>query len=271
MADQHSTSDKDTKSELRGALIMVAAFAVLAAVFAVGATIYSLTRGDDDDGILRAVIVDQLDLTFPNQDFREQTTETLEAAGYIVDYVPGVDVTVDYYRDLPTHGYDLVLLRSHVARVGEASGERLALAEIFTSEPYSRSEHVWEREHGYIGGVTYNDDGSGNVEEAYFGIGPAFVLERMNGRFDGSTIVLMGCSGLFSEAMAEAFIRKGADAFVSWNDLVSAEHTDAATLRLVERIVVDELSVADATEATMAEIGPDPYYESTLLSYPPQD
>lgn len=269
MADQQ-TSDTGT-GELRGALIMVAVFAAIAAVFAIGALVYSRIGGDDDDGVLRAVIVDQLDLTFPNQDFRDQTTATLEAAGYVVDYVPGVDVTVDYYRDLPTHDYDLVLLRSHVARLGEASSERPALAEIFTSEPYSTSEHVWEREQGYIGGVAYNDDGSGNFDEAYFGIGPAFVLERMNGRFDGTTIVLMGCSGLFSEVMAEAFIRKGADAFVSWNDLVSAQHTDAATLNLVERMVVDELSVADATKATMAELGPDPYYESTLLSYPPED
>ncbi len=267
MADQQ-TSDTGT-GELRGALIMVAVFVAIAAVFAVGATIYSLTRGDDDDGVLRAVIVDQLDLTFPNQDFRDQTTETLETAGYVVDYVPGMEVTVDYYRDLPTHDYDLVLLRSHVARLEFTSDDRPALAEIFTAEPYSTTEHVWEREQGYIGSVAYfGDEEEG---EAYFGIGPAFVLERMNGRFDGSTIVMMGCSGLFSEAMAEAFIRKGADAFVSWNDLVSAEHTDAATLRLVERMVVDELSVADATEATMAELGPDPYYESTLLSYPPED
>lgn len=267
MADQQ-TSDTGT-GELRGALIMVAAFAAIAAVFAVGALVYSRIGGDDDDGVLRAVIVDQLDLTFPNQDFRDQTTATLEAAGYVVDYVPGAEVTVDYYRDLPTHDYDLVLLRSHVARFEPASEDELVLAEIFTAEPYSTTEHVWEREQGYIGSVAYfGDEESG---EAYFGIGPAFVLERMNGRFDGSTIVMMGCSGLFSEAMAEAFIRKGADAFVSWNDLVSAQHTDAATMLLVERMVVDELSVADATEATMAELGPDPYYDSTLLSYPPED
>ena len=266
MADQHSS---DSASELRSALIMVAVFAVIAAVGAVGALVYSQVGGADDDGVLRAVIVDQLDLTFPNQDFRDQTTETLEAAGYVVDYVPGEDVTVDYFRDLPTHDYDLVLLRTHVARLEDATGERPALAEIFTAEPYSTTEHVWEREQGYIGSVAYFGDEEGG--EPYFGIGPAFVLERMNGRFNGSTIVMMGCSGLFSEAMAEAFIRKGADAFVSWNDLVSAQHTDAATSLLVERMVVDELSVADATEATMAELGPDPYYDSTLLSYPPQD
>jgi hypothetical protein len=268
MADQQ-TSDRGTGRELRGALIMVAAFAVIAVVFAVGALVYSLGGGDDDDGVLRAVIVDQLDLTFPNQEFRNQTTETLEAAGYVVDYVPGEDVTVDYYRELPTHDYDLVLLRSHVARLEDATGERPALAEIFTAEPYTTTDHVWEREQGYIGSVAYFGDEEGG--EAYFGIGPAFVLERMNGSFNGSTIVMMGCSGLFSEAMAEAFIRKGADSFVSWDDLVSAQHTDAATSLLVERMVVDELSVADATKATMAELGPDPYYESTLLSYPSQD
>ena len=105
----------------------------------------------------------------------------------------------------------------------------------------------------------------------FFGIGPAFVAARMRGDFGGATVVMMGCNGLISDQMAEAFIRRGAGAFVSWNDLVSAAHTDAATLSLLGHMLVDELSPNDAAVATMADVGPDPYYDSGLLSYPAEE
>jgi hypothetical protein len=263
-------SSGNTRSDLRAALIMLGAFAVIAAVFGVSALVYTLTKSDDaDDGVLRAVIVDQLDDTQPNPDFRTTVTATLEDAGYVVDYVPADQVTVDYYRELPTHGYDIVLLRAHVAQAGSSEGDE-TLAEVFTSEPYDRNKHTYENENGYIGRVAYEEAIEDPDAPSFFGIGPAFVLASMNGKFHDSTIVMMGCSGLFSESMAEAFIRKGADMFVSWDDLVSASHTDAATELLVERMVVDGLSASAATEAAMAELGPDPFYDSKMLSYPPE-
>jgi len=272
MADQTGDKQSTTRNDLRSALIIVAAFAAIAAVFGVSALAYALLQdgGDEDDGALRAVIVDQLDQTHPNESFRTEVTATLEGAGYEVDYVPGEDVTVEYYRSLPEGDYDIVLLRAHVAQAGASDGES-TLAELFTNEPFSLAAHEFEREQGYLGRVAYLDEAEDPNAPSWFAIGPAFVANRMRGSFDGSTVVMMGCSGLFSEQMAEAFIRRGADAFVSWDDLVSATHTDAATESLVENVVVEGLSVADATEATMGELGPDPYYESTMLSYPPEE
>ncbi len=250
---------------------MVGIFAVIAAVLAVGALTFTLLGGGggdaEPDGPLRAAIVDQLDLTFPNQLFREEATETLEAAGYEVEYIPGELVTVDYYRELATHGYDLIVLRIHAALQQKSTTDgRIQLAELFTSERFSEAQHVDEFETGQVGAVVYEDGG-----EEYFGIGPRFIVDSMVGEFDGTTIVMMGCNGLVSEQMAEAFIRKGAGSFISWNDLVSVEHTDTATLNLLDHMLVDDLSSSDAAAATMAEVGPDPYYDSVLLSYPLED
>ncbi len=107
--------------------------------------------------------------------------------------------------------------------------------------------------------------------DTYFGIGPRFIVDSMIGEFDGTTIVMMGCNGLVSEQMAEAFVRKGAGSFISWNDLVSVTHTDAATLNLLDQMLVNNLPSSEAAAATMAELGPDPYYDSTLISYPLED
>ena len=209
MAEQNDSKGSDARSDLRAALLMVGIFAVIAAVFAVVAITFTLLDGDGDggdaepDGPLRAAIVDQLDLTFPNQLFREEATATLEAAGYEVEYIPGELVTVDYYRELATHDYDLIVLRIHAAlqQKSDADG-RIQLAELFTSERFSEAQHVDEFETGQVGAVVYEDGG-----EEYFGIGPRFIVDSMVGEFDGTTIVMMGCNGLVSEQMAEAFIR----------------------------------------------------------------
>ena len=52
---------------------------------------------------------------------------------------------------------------------------------------------------------------------------------------------------------------------------MSVEHTDMATLNLLDHMLVDDLSSSAAAAATMAEVGPDPYYDSVLLSYPLED
>jgi hypothetical protein len=90
----------------------------------------------------------------------------------------------------------------------------------------------------------------------------------MTGRFDGATIVLMGCDGLIADTTAEAFVRKGVRDVVGWNGRVSAKHTDAATESLLRHLLMDGLPTRDAVTQTMAEVGPDPEYGSTLLVYP---
>jgi hypothetical protein len=101
-----------------------------------------------------------------------------------------------------------------------------------------------------------------------FGIVPSFVQRSMQGRFNGTPIIMMGCDGLRSQTTAQAFLDKGASDFVSWSQPVSSVHTDEATERLLERYLKEHESLADAVKETAAEVGPDPYFggELRLLS-----
>jgi hypothetical protein len=73
----------------------------------------------DSGGAARAAIVDHLSLTEPNPAFADRATGVLEEAGYAVDYYPGEQVTVDFYRELPSRGYEMLILRVHSAVPGK--------------------------------------------------------------------------------------------------------------------------------------------------------
>ena len=97
---------------------------------------------------------------------------------------------------------------------------------------------------------------------------PNFIKSSMKGNFPGTTIIIMGCDGLRSDSIAEAFVERGAKAVVGWDGLVSSAHTDAATERLLQHLLADGLPLQEAVAQTMAEVGPGPSYGSTLLAYP---
>lgn len=210
-----------------------------------------------------AVIVDQLSLTQPNPDFIAAASATLARAGYRVDYVPGERVTVEFYRKLPSRGYDIVILRVHsgiTTEVSLESGERVEkeYVSLFTGEPY-RPDKYREEQLNRLGRALYYEGA-----DPLFGIGPAFIEESMEGDFQGALIIMMGCDGLRSRRTAEAFLARGASAFVSWSKPVSAAHTDMATERLLEAILEEGLDVREAVARTAAEVGPDPSYKAEL-------
>ncbi len=228
----------------------------------------------------KAAIVDQLSLREPNPDFVETATATLEGAGYAVDYYPGEAVTVEFYRDLPTHGYDLVILRAHSAipekdlsipvQVDPDVLERImakigANVLLFTSEPYSETAYLEEQKALRLLPVVYAGD---PFSDSYFAIASDFVRTSMKGEFDETTVILMGCSGLTSDRTAAALVDRGAGVVIGWSDTVSPSHTDAATERLLEHLVAEKLPTTEAVERTMAEVGRDPWYDATMLSYP---
>jgi hypothetical protein len=209
----------------------------------------------------KAALIDQLGLTFPNQTFIKTATDTLIQAGYSVDYFTGEKVTVDFYRTLPALGYGIIILRVHSA-LADDNGPPLCL---FTSESYSTSRHVYEQLSDQLVSVHYRE---GSNERLYFGIFPSFVKSSMNGRFNNSMIIMMGCNGLKFTDMAEAFIEKGAKAYMSWNASVSSEHTDEATTLLLKHLVSDNETISNAVSSTTRDVGPDPLYNSQLTFYP---
>lgn len=254
----------------------------LAAVLAVGVLLGILATGKLAPGAKTAAIVDQLSSTLPNPDFVQEATDTLEQAGFEVDYYPGEEVTVEFYRDLPSHGYELIILRVHsavpmkdlgvqadvpqdiVERVLAAVGDN---ALLFTSEPYQRSRYLEEQRGLRLFPVRYSGDDPGDL---HFAIASDFVRSSMKGEFDQSTVILMGCSGLTFDSTAAAFAERGAAAVVGWDGPVSADHTDAATERLLRHLLIDGLTIREAVAQTAAEVGRDPVYDSALLVHPPE-
>ena len=245
----------------RRSVAALALVVLLAAGLAAG-LLFGLSRGGD--GPKTAAIVDQLSLTQPNPDFVAAATDLLQRAGYAVDYYPGERVTVDFYRRLPRMGYDLLVLRVHsgiVTEVDEGTGEetKAEYVSLFTAEPFDDTSYASEVAAGRVGASYYTRDGPW-----YFSVGPDFIRYSTWGRFDDTLVIMMGCDGLRSNLTARAFLEKGARAFVSWSQPISADHTDAATLRLLEHLLIEGHDVADAVPRTAAEVGPDPAYGGEL-------
>jgi len=209
----------------------------------------------------KAAIVDQLSLTFPNQTFVEAVTNILKKAGYSVDYYPGEVVTVDFYRNLPTYGYKLIILRVHSA-LGWYGEPPVCL---FTSEPYSQGRFMYEQLTNQLTRAYYDVSGEGKY---YFGILPEFVRSSMSGTFDNSIIIMMGCNGLTYTDMAKAFVDKGAKVYIGWYESVSVSHTDTATIKLLQHYLIEKLTLKQSIKETFKEVGFDPTYKSLLIYYP---
>ena len=241
---------------------VVAAIAVVLLVSPPGRDLTGLSS-DGDDGVLTAVIVDQLELTVPNPEFVSTVTDLLQDSGYAVDYVPGNDVTVDLYRQLPKLDYDLIILRVH--STGEVSrGETdVTSISLFTGQPYSEDLYYEEQLSGAIGFAQYTPD-----SPKLFGVTAEFIRNSMEGRFDDSVVLMMGCQGFINAEGAEAFTDRGARTFIGWDGLVSAKHTDAASAQLLRYLVQDGIDTRSAIDKTMAEFGPDPDFGSQLVARP---
>jgi hypothetical protein len=209
----------------------------------------------------RAALIDQLSLTYANETFVETATNILKQAGYTVDYYMGKEVTVDFYRNLPTHGYSLLILRVHSALMEDGSPP-LAL---FTSESYSQYKYLSDQLAGYVTIVEY---GGTKGTQTYFGVPPGFVNSTMRGKFENATIIMMGCNGLSHPDMAKAFIQKGAKAYIGWKGAVSASQTDTATTQLLQHFLIEKLTLGHSVQETDVEIGSGTAYDSLLFYYP---
>ncbi|MFA7080044.1 MAG: hypothetical protein WC203_04015 [Candidatus Bathyarchaeia archaeon] len=222
------------------------------------------TEPPHDEGLTgkRAVIVDQLSLNHPNQTFVNLNMKTLQDYGYTVDYIPGEKVTVEFFRNLPTYNYKIIILRVHVAESIE-----MQQTAFFTNEEYSESKYIVEQMSQTLGVAKYPDSNLSD-DTTYFAISPRFIQNSMIGEFNDTAIIMMGCFSLKYPKMAEALITKGANVCVGWNETVSATHTDYATSVLIEHLIVNNESISQAVYNTMTEVGIDPNYYSSLKYYP---
>lgn len=260
---RHFSQAKQHHNLWKIAIYLLIAIAISSAAAAISLDFFRSSEPE----VHKAVLVDHLSLTFPNQSFIDNVTEILEQAGYTVDYYPGEEVTVEFYKNLPTHRYRLIILRVHSSAT-KPQGKEFVESRVafFTSEPYSQTKYVYEQLADQLGVAYYTMPES----SYYFAIGPKFVTANREGRFQNTTVIVMGCEGLTNTKMAEAFIEKGAKVYISWSQSVSASHTDQATIYLLTHLLTEKQTIEQAVENTMKEVGPDPAHNSVLLYYPPK-
>ncbi len=242
------------------AALVLLAIAATSIWFALGCS-----RGED--GPPRAAIIDQLAFNIPNEEFVTEATRLLEQAGYHVEYFSSDRIDVDFYRRLPSKGYDFILFRAHADRLEATAkdGTKFDDVVLFTSEPYDQEKYVPDQAANRLVIAKYQSEG-----DPYFGAAPGF-FESARGNFKGATLVVMGCEGFLTERTAQAFVDDmGADAYISWDETVSATHTDEATKVLLGHMLIDKKPPADAVALTMADVGPDPVFGSRLQAYPPR-
>jgi hypothetical protein len=216
---------------------------------------------DQTDG-LKCAIVDQLYSAEPNQVFTEYITQRLENFGFEVDVYRGDEVNVDFYRQLPTRGYKLIIFRIHsgLLRNEEGISDKIWL---FTNEPYTRMRYFIAQLRDQIRAAGISTDST-----PVFALSTRFVTDCTKGTFANTVIINMGCAALHSDEMAKAFIQKGASLYLGWDVSVGLRYVDNATMTLVEKLCSQERTIAEAVSDTMKEKGPDPNNNAFLKFYP---
>ena len=211
------------------------------------------TKSEYDIGI-----VDQFYSQSP--EFSDSIADLASKLGLKVHIHKDEEITVEFYRKLPTFGYKLIILRVHA---GVYEGRKSNPTFLFTSENYTTSKYVVEQLSEMIRKGIIDP----NNPEPVFAVSPDFI-RTSEGDFNGATIILSSCRGLFNKYLAEAFMDKGARVFISWDDMVSLKHTDDAVLLLFKCLLMDKMTIEEAVETVMNEVGSDPDYGSTLRFYP---
>jgi hypothetical protein len=216
----------------------------------------------------KAAIIDQLYTLEPNQAFIDTATGIIESSGLQVDNYRGEEITVDFYRHLPTLGYKLIIFRSHSGlqsgTVHQDGGDKpIQRTYLFTNETYSERAQVFEQLSDRLAKVRID-----NKHPWMFGIVADFVRHSMQGQFNGTFVIMMGCSTLDKDDLARSFVEKGASACTGWNASVGLDYVDHATITLLERLVSNNVSLETAVRDTMQEKSADPNWGAVLKYYP---
>jgi hypothetical protein len=243
--------------------LLITLVLILAASIVAYALITKNTPNPFHPQTLKAAIIDQLSLTYPNNTFWQTANTLFYNAGWRMYYYAGgaLSDTVDFYRNLPQQGFKIIILRVHTALNPETG----TLA-IFTSEEWDDTKatttYLTDILNDRLAKVAITENAT-----PYFGLTPNFI-KAMNGNFQNAIIIAMGCDTLTNTKMAQAFIEKGAKAYIGWTGPVSAPHTDTATQQLLTHLITEQKTINQAIQETINEVGEDPTYKSTLSYYP---
>jgi len=170
-----------------------------------------------------------LDMTGIRNDSRGYLYHLLSSAG--LSYVSYTGMGIEELKLLTTGQYRFIIIWAH-------SG----INDMATTEQYSPFYHVLEQLTGQVG--TYHVAG-----KDYFSIEPG-LIDEMGGRFQGTTVLLMGCNTMTQTGLAQAFVNKGASTVIGWRGLVSLTVTDMTVVTLFQRVLAEHQTTLQAVSET---------------------
>ena len=274
--------------------ILVLVFVIYAVNFSLQNEGITTQELENQDKIPRAVIIDQLSEEIPNEKFQKKAIKIFEDAGYKVDLVEGQNVTVDFYKNLPSMNYKYIVLRSHA--IAKENSDSPVI--IFTGEPYSTERYITEQLLGHVkraaplgvrefsaqipegNWITVNDTYryfeqpakyESYAENEFFAISPKLVDELMVGKFPSSIILLGGCSTLSNPSMAQSLIKRGASTVVGWDDLIGSSENDRTLLAILEATVTNNVEIEDAVNSHNEKLSKISNWNINLKSFSEKD
>jgi len=250
----------------------VSKFVVIAAVIGVAAALLVLINVQEEspepeisnlveNPIKKAAIIDQLHDELPNEDWQKKIKELLDQGGYEqIDLFTTEDITVGFYKELPSMDYQFIVARTHSLAIKEKGKQSVWM---FTGEKYTEDKYIQEQLSGQVSrGVPFltgsNTDREQAAKQRLFIIGSKFVDEEMIGRFSGTTFVLGGCDTMSYPFMAKSLVNRGASSVIGWYGLVSLFDNDRVTLKVVEEILINGQLPDDAVDYVME------YYDGAM-------
>jgi flagellar basal body-associated protein FliL len=258
LENESSNAKKDAGGSHKASYIIILLVILIVAFFA----IYFLYPRDQSSSnghaIPKAVLVDHLSfLDQENETFTQNALSILTEAGFSVTYYEGQNVTVDFYRTLSEHGYNLIILRVHSSAIKNTTWIGLFTSEVCPN--LGSPKYLEELESNKLALARHFSDN----KTWYYAITPLFVSSSMKGNFENAAIIMMGCDGMKYNSMAKAFCDKGAKVYVSWTGAIPISHTDHATIVLLQQLLRQNRTIEDAVK----DISP---WEGSKLEYYPR-
>jgi len=234
--------------------------------------IVTSTSSQDKQQRPLAAIIDQLDQSIPNKRFQDKILEYFENAGYDVDIYTTEEVTLDFFKKLPSMNYKFIIFRTHSFEIGEDLSDTF----LFTGEKYDVNKYIQEQLFGQVQkGVPIDDRALDKLlendeplpKEEYFVVGSKMIDELMVGSFPQSVIIIGGCESVRNPDLAQSFINRGASAVVGWDRSINSLENDRVILALMEEILINNTSIHDSIVSVMDEFGSNLQYSSELIYF----
>ena len=218
-----------------------------------------------------AAIIDQLHDLIPNKRHQQKALEYLESAGYDVDIYTTEDITVDFYKKLPSMNYKFIYIRTHSLEVLQLGNSTF----LFTGEKYNINNHIMEQLSNQVHNALPITDQipiemiknyTMLVDASYFTIGSKLIDELMIGKFPQSVIIIGGCESVRNHDLAKSLLLRGASVVIGWDRSINSFENDKVMLELLEETLITKIGIHDAIISINEEFSPNLKY-SSMLNY----